>query len=92
MRSRIARRAARLLTVPTAVLVGVLTAGTASAQGEQVTLAAPTLSASLVPITAVSLGIGGLLLGIIRRRKNVATVDPANERREPEMVGSGARR
>ncbi|GAA3992259.1 hypothetical protein GCM10022247_09230 [Allokutzneria multivorans] len=92
MRSRIARRAARLSTVPAAALVSVLASTEASAQGAQMSLAAPGLSASLVPITAVGLGIGGLLLGIVRRKKTVAVIDPANERREPEMAGTAAPR
>ncbi|WP_086820136.1 MULTISPECIES: hypothetical protein [Allokutzneria] len=79
-------------TVPAAALVSVLASTEASAQGAQMSLAAPGLSASLVPITAVGLGIGGLLLGIVRRKKTVAVIDPANERREPEMAGTAAPR
>jgi hypothetical protein len=83
VRSRIARVCARVGVFVVGLSVAVVTAGTASAQTVVVEASADNnpfeaLSAP-VGLTAIGLGMVGLLAGIFRRKKTV--VQPENQRK-----------
>jgi hypothetical protein len=83
VQSRIARMCARVGALVFGLLAAVVTAGTASAQTVVVEASAnsnplDTLSAP-VGMTALVLGVVGMLAGIFRRKK--AVVQPENQRK-----------
>ncbi|GGM59375.1 hypothetical protein GCM10012275_33180 [Longimycelium tulufanense] len=92
MRSRaraVSRRAVALAAAFAFVaLMGLASAGSAAADDGHV-LAVETRSVALttalggtVGVTAVVLGLGGMVAGAVRRRKGAAVADPANERED----------
>jgi hypothetical protein len=83
VRSRIARACARVGVFVIGLLATVVTAGTASAQTVVVEASADSnpfdaLSAP-VGLTAIGLGMVGMLAGVFRRKK--AAVQPENQRK-----------
>ncbi|SHG50530.1 hypothetical protein [Streptoalloteichus hindustanus] len=97
MPSRPARAVSRCVAAAFAAFacaagVGLATAGSAAADPAppaDVALAVESRSVGLVTslggtvgVAAVAAGVGGMVAGVVRRRRGAAVVDPANERKE----------